>query len=214
MSTKNLKSLFAAVAVTTTMFFSFVAQADLSIEAWKNTKQLKLVERNSQGQFVDYGTLTQESWNDGDQTSEWVARHADGTFVSGYKGRLEKFKRRGQARESQVLTIRKANGQLVTWINMDDQLVSRWEKNGTLGWRYVIRAKDGRFVNWANAQLEDWNGKPVLVVRDTADDQNNGKILTLIYPTYDRNGSGSAQYIDQVSGQVIGNLFVPVASSK
>ena len=77
------------------LLVGLAAQAGTSyqIESWDSGEELKLVLRNDQGQFEGHGTLSLESWNDGDETSEWIARRADGTLVAGaYKGKLEKFK--------------------------------------------------------------------------------------------------------------------------
>ena len=71
----------------------------------------------------------------------------------------------------------------VTWIPMDEHLTVGWEM-WSKGPRYVIRW-NGKFVNWSKPQLETWANyeQPVLVVRDTADGKNNGKIMTWIPAT-------------------------------
>lgn len=171
------------------LFLTTQAFADFSyrIEKWEGGEELSFVIRDEQGRFKGHGTLALESWNDGDETSEWVARRKDGTLVSGgYKGKLEKFVVRGMDREQTRLVIRNGLGHFVTWVAMDELLTSKFERmdydrDGKKETVYVIRYK-GQFVNWAPAKLENWANQehPVLVVRDTADGKNNGKIMTYV----------------------------------
>ena len=181
-----------------TMMFALNSMAEVSyqIEQWQGGKELKLVLRNEKGLFASHGTLSLESWNDGDETSEWIARRADGTLVSGnYKGKLEKFAIAGLDKEQTRLVIRNSKGHFVTWIAMDELLVAGFEKmdydrDGKKETIYAVRY-NGQFVNWAPAKLENWANyeHPVLVVRDTADGSNNGKILSYIAPEVTENGT-------------------------
>lgn len=185
--------------VLTSIFGLSSAVAAPQIEAWKKGEKLVFADRNVQGQFVGWGELRLESWNDGDDKSEWVARKANGQFVTGYKGALEKFKVAKSAKERTRLVIRKANGQFVTWADMDKFLTAGWERWEN-GWVYVIRY-NGQFVNWAKAKFEKWAGfGDVLVVRDSSDCQNNGKILTWI--AAEKVGN-RAFYRDPKSGRFI-----------
>lgn len=151
------------------------------IENWKNGEQLMYVDRAEDGRFKGYGELKLEGWNDDDATSEWIARNSKGEFVTGYKGKLEKFKADGKDKEAVRLVIRNKDGQFVTWQAMDDLLSAGFEKWSNQGWVYVVRY-EGQLVNWSKANLEKWPNfkKPVLVVRDTADGTNNGKLMTWI----------------------------------
>jgi hypothetical protein len=160
--------------------------AGSKIESWKNGEELKFVIRDTQGRFVSYGQLTLENWNDADNRSEWIARKADGTFVTGFKGHLEKFNLKTSVLEKIRLVIRNAKGEFVTWRAIDEDLTAGFERmdldrDGDKETVYVLRYKN-RFVNWAKARLENWKNLkyPVLVVRDTADSSNNGKLLAWI----------------------------------
>lgn len=166
------------------------------IEQWKNGEELRFTLRNDKGLFVSHGVLNLESWNDGDNVSEWVARRANGTFVSGgYKGRVEKFKVSDYGREQMRLVIRNSKGQFVTWVSMEEYLSAKWEVWTVPGTnkkeaRYVIRDYKGMLVNHAKASLENWANysHPVLVARDSEDDGNNGKILSWIAPSTTARG--------------------------
>lgn len=203
-----MKSLLLAI----TLLLGLAAQAgtNYQIESWESGEELKLVLRNDQGQFAGHGTLSLESWNDGDETSEWIARRPDGTLVAGStKGKLEKFKVKGLKREQQRLVIRNAKGHFVTWVSMNDKLTTGFEKfdydrDGKKETVYVIRY-NGKFVNWAPAKLENWgnHAHPVLVVRDTADGQNNGKIMTYIAPEVHSNGT--VKYRNPETGRFLSN---------
>lgn len=179
------------------------------IEAWKNGEKVKFVVREDDGTFVSFGDLKNESWNDGDNTSEWVARKADGTLVTGYTGKLEKFKVSGKniKKEQQRLVVRNKRGELVTWIAMDKFLDAGFErmdtdKDGDKETVYVVRY-NGRFVNWAKAKLETWDNykDQVLVVRDTNDDSNNGKLMAWI--PAEKMSNGQKIYRDPASGQFL-----------
>jgi hypothetical protein len=177
------------------------------LEAWKNGEGIKFVIRDDQGRFLTYAEMTLENWNDGDHRSEWVARKADGTFVTGYKGHLEKFKVKGLAREEVRLVIRNSAGEFVTWKAMDEDLTAGFERmdldrDGDKETVYVIRYQN-KFVNWAKAKLETWkNFKfPVLVVRDSADSLNNGKLLAWI--AAEKTVNGKLVYRDPETGKFV-----------
>ncbi len=179
------------------LLFTAQSFADFSyrIERWENGEELTFVVRDEDGRFKAHGTMSLESWNDGDEKSEWVARRANGTLVSGYKGKLEKFLVAGMDREQTRLVIRNSKGHFVTWVAMDELLSSKFERmdidrDGKKETVYVTRYR-GQFVNWAAARLENWANQkhPVLVVRDTNDSRNNGKILTYVVGTELENGS-------------------------
>ena len=189
------------------LLVSSVAFAGNRIEEWKNGEAIRFVVRTDEGRFVSHGELTLESWNDGDDVSEWVARKADGSFVTGFKGRLEKFRVSNSRTEETRLVVRNAKGQLVTWKAVDSLLNAGFEsidldRNGTKETVYVIRY-NGRFVNWAKAKLERWNGisTPVLVVRDTQDSGNNGKLLAWI--AGERTTTGQVVYRDPETGRFV-----------
>lgn len=202
-----MKILLALLMVISSAAFASKGK----IEAWKGGEKIKFVIREDDGTFVSMGTLKNESWNDGDNTSEWVARKKDGTLVTGYKGKLEKFKVNTQnskiKKEQQRLVIRNSRGEMVTWIAMDKYLDSGFErmdtdKDGDKETVYVVRFK-GQFVNWAKAKLESWDNykDKVLVVRDTEDDQNNGKLLAWL--PAEKMSNGQKIYRDPVSGQFV-----------
>ena len=188
---KNLIVLITLL-ITAQTFANF----SYRIERWESGEELTFVIRDEQGRFKAHGTLSLESWNDGDETSEWVARRANGSLVSGsFKGKLEKFVVAGMDREQTRLVIRNSKGHFVTWTAMDDLLTSSFERmdidrDGKKEAVYVTRYR-GKFVNWAPARLENWGNQehPVLVVRDTNDARNNGKLLTYILATVLENGT-------------------------
>jgi hypothetical protein len=186
---------------------AFSSWAGSRLEAWKNGEGIKFVIRDDQGRFLTYAEMTLENWNDGDQRSEWVARKADGTFVTGYKGHLEKFKVKGLAREEVRLVIRNSAGEFVTWKAMDEDLTAGFERmdldrDGDKETVYVIRYQN-KFVNWAKAKLENWKNLkyPVLVVRDSADSENNGKILAWI--AAEKTVNGKLLYRDPETGKFV-----------
>ena len=181
--------------------------SNVRIESWRSGEPLQIVLRNERGHFQSRGELFLESWNDGDDISEWVARDSHGRFITGYTGKLEKFNIAGFSREKVRLVIRNSNGQFVTWTAMDKFLKSGFEKmdidrDGKKETVYVTRFR-GKFVNWAVAKLEFWANyeKPVLVVRDTADGINNGKLLTWVAPL--TLSSGATVYRDPESGEFL-----------
>jgi hypothetical protein len=184
------------------------AFASSRIEDWRGADELRFVVRDEVGLFQSWGTFELESWEDGDSISEWVARREDGTLVTGsYKGRLEKFKLKGERKERTRLVIRNSKGHFVTWAPMDDKLTVGFERrdidhDGDKESVYTIRYK-GRFVNWAVAKLENWANysQPVLVVRDSSDDHNNGKILTYVTPAVD--SLGRTYYKDPSTGHFL-----------
>lgn len=183
--------VFLALLFTAQSFADFTYR----IERWESGEELTFVIRDEQGRFKSHGTLSLESWNDGDQTSEWVARKANGSLVSGsFKGKLEKFNVSGMDKEQTRLVIRNSKGHFVTWTSMDDLLSSKFERmdidrDGKKETVYVTRYR-GLFVNWSVARLENWANQEhaVLVVRDTNDGRNNGKLMTYVVATELENG--------------------------
>jgi hypothetical protein len=188
-----------------------VASTKSRIEEWSD-QGIRFVIRSEEGLFESYGTLRVESWNDGDNKSEWIARREDGTLVTGgYKGNLEKFKLSGFKKERNRLVIRNSQGHFVTWKDMDAKLDASWsawdtDRDGKKDTVYVIRY-NGKFINWAKAKQEDWDNysKPVLVVRDSSDDDNNGKLLSWIAPQTFRSGprEGQVYYKHPVTKQFL-----------
>lgn len=196
--------LFCILAALT---FTFSALAASRIEAWKNGESIQFVIRDEKGQFISHAQMNLESWNDDNDTSEWVARKADGTFLTGYKGYIEKFKVKGLAREQMRLVIRNAKGAFVTWKAVDEFLTAGFERmdvdrDGDKETIYAIRYQN-RFINWAKAKLENWKNMklPVLVVRDSADSANNGKLLAWI--AGEKMANGKVIYRDPDSGRFV-----------
>jgi hypothetical protein len=190
-----------------TLLFSFTTFAGSKIEAWKNGETIQCVIRDEQGRFMTRAELSLESWNDADKISEWVARKADGTFITGYKGYLEKFKVRAQSREDLRLVIRNSKGSFITWKAVDDLMTAGFERmdldrDGNKETIYAIRYNN-RLVNWAKAKLESWKNMkyPVLVVRDSADSKNNGKLLAWI--AAEKLSSGKLIYRDPETGRFV-----------
>ncbi len=184
--------------------FPTLSNAGDRLEKWR-TKGLVFAERNDDGEFVRWGKLTLESWNDETQQSSWVARHDDGTFVSGYRGRLEKWEVKG-GKQVERLVVRNAEEQWVTWVPMENNVTEGWENwdfgddDSRSGWYYVVRLHvdgtpplilDNVRVS-TERSLETWKGWrwKVLVVRDTSDGQQNGQILTWLPGQYDRRANG------------------------
>lgn len=207
-----MKLIALMIAPVMSILASLPAEAGSRIEAWKNGKEIVFVERDAQGRFERSGELKLENWRGTDDRSEWVARYPDGTLVTGYKGYLEKFKLDGKRRESLRLVIRNADGQLVTWLAVDDLISAGFERieldrgNARDNCRketvYVIRY-NGKLLNWAKAKLESWANfeHPVLVVRDTEDSINNGKLLAWIAPEETRDGR--VIYRDPETGEFV-----------
>lgn len=169
--------------------------AKSKVETWKNGEELRYVVRDANGLFEQWGYLSLESWNDGSDQSVWTARHADGTFATGFKGYTEKFKIKAGAKEQMRLVIRNAKGHFVAWTTLDDKVTARLEKmdydqDGKQETIFAVRM-NGKLLNWAPAKLEQWNNfaEPVLVVRDSADAGNNGKLLAWIAPEKMANGN-------------------------
>lgn len=195
------------ILLITFLISSLTALAGSRLEAWKNGKEIRFVERDTHGKFIGFGTLHLENWGNTDNRSEWIARHTDGTFATGYKGYLEKFTVKGMKKNQNRLVIRNTKGEFVTWLAMDEFLTSGFEamdvnRDGKKDTIYVVRYK-GKFINWAKAKLETWSNyaNPVLVVRDTADAKNNGKILSYIPAEVLSNGN--VVYRDPESGKFV-----------
>lgn len=180
------------------------------IEKWENGEELRYVVRDANGLFEQWGNLSLESWDDGDDRSVWTARHDDGTFVTGYKGRVEKFKIKPNAKEQMRVVIRNAKGHFVTWTTLDDKVTAKFEKmdydrDGKQETIFAVRM-NGRLLNWAPAKLETWANysEDVLVVRDTADSVNNGKLLAWVAPeVVEINGVEQVRYRDPATGQFL-----------
>lgn len=185
-SCSHQKQTYYASDVTKPVTDRFPASG-ASLEEWRNSG-IKFVVRDENGLFERWGTLRLESWNDGDNTSEWVARNGDGQLVTGgYKGRLEKWKVKKGENERHRVVIRDAKKRFVTWVDMEDKFSAKWERwsgDGTTKVSVYVVRFNGQLVNWAKGHLENWANfeHPVLVVRDTEDDANNGKLLSWIAP--------------------------------
>ncbi|MFA6236515.1 MAG: hypothetical protein WC635_04230 [Bacteriovorax sp.] len=180
-----------------------------TIEQWKGDNALKFVYRDARGLFKSWAVLEFESWQ-GSEKSKWVARLENGQFVTGYTGETEKFNV-GKGKEELRLVIRNATGEFVTWKALDDLIDAGFDSwdvdgNGQAETVYVVRY-DGKFLNWARASLEDWSNfeAPVLVVRDTSDGSDNGKLLAWIAPDFYKSGpnKGNAYYKDPETGRFI-----------
>lgn len=186
-----------------------IASDKASIEQWKGDNGLKFVYRSEDGQFKSWGTLDFEKWSDSEE-SVWVARLENGQLVTGYRGEMEKFDV-GTGKEELRLVIRNKKEQFVTWKSLD-KLVSAqfdaWDINsdGDKETVYVMRY-NGKFLNWAPAKLEKWTNfkKKVLVVRDTSDGENNGKLLAWIAPATYKSGpnKGKVYYKDPETGKFV-----------
>lgn len=172
-----MRFIVSALLLATTLS----AFAGTRIENWKrNTDHLMVVVRDDAGRFMKMGELHSENWSDDDQRSNWTVRTTDGQFILGYTGTIEKFAVAGLDREQSRLVIRDNKQRFVTWIAVDDMITSGFEsRNGKT--IFAVRYQ-GRYVNWGVATLEQWNNHklPVLVVRDTADSRNNGKLLAWV----------------------------------
>jgi hypothetical protein len=186
-----------------------IASEKATIEQWKGSKGIKFVYRNKMGEFKSWGTLSFETWVN-DSQSKWVARLENGQFVTGYTGKTEKFDV-GTGREELRVVIRTATGQFVSWKSLDALVTAKfdsWDINGDGDKEtvYVVRY-DGKFLNWAPAKLEQWDNfsEPVLVVRDTADGRNNGKLLGWIAPAKYKSGpnKGKVYYKDPETGRFV-----------
>lgn len=196
------------IALLMGLVVSASAFAGNRIEAWKNGKEIAFVERDAKGRFIRAGELKLENWNGTDDRSEWIARYPDGSFVTGYKGYLEKFKADGKVREEMRLVIRNADGQFVTWLAVDDLISARFERvdlnrNGSRKETIYAIRYNGKLLNWAKARLEEWANfeYPVLVVRDTADSKNNGKLLAWIAP--EKTSDGRIVFRDPETGRFV-----------
>jgi hypothetical protein len=176
--------------------------AGTRIENWKrNSDPLTLVVRDDAGRFISMAELHSESWSDNDMRSNWTARTARGQFITGYTGTIEKFAVAGQRNEASRLVIRDNKQRFVTWIGVDDKMTSGFESfAGTTN--FVVRY-EGRIVNRAVAKLERWNGHalPVLVVRDTNDSRNNGKLLAWV--PAEKTSAGQVVYRNPENGRFI-----------
>ncbi|MBY0383706.1 hypothetical protein K2X05_00990 [bacterium] len=187
-----MKGLLIALA----MVFSLNTFAAAQFEIWEG-KEVVFVARDEQGRFTDtQATLSIESWDNSSETSVWVARASNGRFLARYTGKLEKFSV-GSGNEQSRIVMRDNNGQFITWIAVDELLTAGWENWKNEGWVYVIRY-NGKFINWAKGNEEYWTGYgEVLVVRDSNDGSNNGKILTWMLP------DAAGNYHDPVTGQFL-----------
>ncbi|MBI2609069.1 MAG: hypothetical protein HYW47_05645 [Deltaproteobacteria bacterium] len=181
-------------------FLPLFSDAAHQLERWRKTG-LVFAERNDDGEFLRWGKLTPEQWDDGTQQSSWVARHEDGTFVTGFRGFIEKWEAKG-GEQLERLVVRDAEGHFVTWAPMDENITEGWEywrfKEGDprRGWTYVVRVQQEglppRLLDSARPQLETWSGHrwKVLVVRDTSDGKQNGQIMTWLPGQYEKRSNG------------------------
>lgn len=187
-----MKSLLVLFGV----LFSLSSFAGVKFEIWEG-KKVMFVARDEAGRFIDaQATLTIESWDNSAEMSYWIARDSGGRFLTRYKGKIEKFSV-GSGNEQSRIVMRNDKGQFITWIAVDELLTTGWENWKGEGWVYVIRY-NGQFVNWSKGVVESWDGYgDVLVVRDSNDGTNNGKILTWMLP--DANGN----FHDPVTGQFL-----------
>lgn len=190
---KMIKMTLCAV-----LLFSGLAFGKSKVESWKGGDELRYVVRDSNGLFKQWGYLSLESWNDGNDRSVWTARHSDGTFVTGFKGYTEKFRIKLGAKEHLRLVIRNSKGHFVAWTTLDDKVSARFEKmdydkDGKQETIFAVRLS-GKLLNWAPAKTETWANfaEDVLVVRDTADKGNNGKLLAWVAP--EKLASGQIVY--------------------
>jgi hypothetical protein len=194
-----------AKASTPSFYRGIASDGKASIEEWKGKDGIKFVYRNSAGQFQSWGTLEFESWSS-EEKSQWVARLDNGKFVTGFTGELEKFEVGGDKEQLRVV-FRNAEGEFVTWKAMDDLITGGFESMDLDGDKdgetvYVLRYR-GKFVNWAKAQLETWKNfdNKVLVVRDSEDGKDNGKILAWIAP--EKVKGGNVVYRDPATGRFV-----------
>ena len=126
-----------------------------------------------------------------------------GQFVTGLRGKLEKWDKGGDS-ERFVVVFRNSLGQFVTHVDVEDKTVSAWnsfEMNGVVYDRYETRwtagtgPLGGRMINSVTLEktletpekayhMVPGKACPVLALRDTSDGVNNGKFVTSIYGAY------------------------------
>ncbi|MCB0366630.1 MAG: hypothetical protein H6624_05395 [Bdellovibrionaceae bacterium] len=191
---------------------SYVGKAGVFSEEWKGDELSKYVVRYVPGTFlVEFNSYEFYGWTYYSQQDafygvtqqgveiywgtslEVSAQAVGGQFVTGLKGKLEKWDLGGD-KELYRLVFRKA-GKFVTWAKADDQLTEGWNQTAN-GIRYEIRWANGKLADSALASKQIYSGGklnpkafmcfdnqicPALAIRDTESGPNNGKFLTVVY---------------------------------
>ena len=181
---------------------AFAESAQQVAQRFSDTRVLTCTKRLDDGRLVESGTLRLEHWQNKVE-SQWACRRADGTFIYGATGELEKFRVQKGENERTRLVFRDGDGQFVTWMDFDQMLSAQWESYGRGNSRYVIRIRKGlrtggQIVNFAYGHVENWrDGRKVCAVRETADGVGNGKLLTWVV------SDQSGVFHDPVTGRYI-----------
>jgi hypothetical protein len=189
----------------------YVGEATAKPENWKDSELTQYVVRWESGQVSYQYSSNGKKWQrveKGDALADLTKEEiktleaAGGRFVTGFRGQIEKFDI-GKAKEQNRLVIRNGEGEFVTWIALDGELKSSWNRRKEAGsdesaWWYETRYKagsglGGEIVNAvkmpakhdAKEFVRHDNVKcPVLTIRDTEDGPNNGKFLTALWGVY------------------------------
>lgn len=203
---RRLSMFFLAALFALPLFVN----ADSQLERWKS-EGLVFAVRNDQGEFERWGRLQLETWS-GEEKSSWVVRTEDGQFRTGYRGHVENWETTS-GRQVKRLVIREADSKRwVTWAPFEEDLTEGWEHDARNGWRYVVRhAPTGKFVNVASGELEVWKNwkNPVLVVRDTADGDANGQLVTFLPGKVEEWRNGQTRVVYRTpGGQFLTSLSV------
>lgn len=190
----------------------YIGQARIFPEAWNGEEMTQYTVRFAAGvEEITVETLEETlvlavgDWvfTSTTQTFSVSSTPVGGQFVTGMTGTLEKWDL-GADRQAFVLVFRDAEGQFVTWLNVDGQISRGWNTAnvaGNVDDRYEVRwaagtgELAGQLINWASldsaleadraAVFHNVQGKacPVLAIRDTYDAGNNGQILTTVQGT-------------------------------
>lgn len=194
-----------------------IGTASVTAESWKSNEMTKYVARYNVGaRKYEFRSFDRSFWEYNYRTRTWkkvtrthlnvISKSVGGRFVTGLTGQLEKWDINGSKNESVVIVFR-SNGKFLTWKDVSDDLHAGWNRRKGTGWVYEVRYKAGtpmagELVNSASltellknkkkafVDYTDRNICKRLVVRDTDDAANNGKILTVVAGTYKRRTDG------------------------
>ncbi|HLD75221.1 MAG TPA: hypothetical protein VJB34_10025 [Bdellovibrionota bacterium] len=205
---RRLSVLFLAALFVTPFFVK--ADDDSRLERWKNEGLVFAVRDSETKEFVRWGRISLDTWK-GEEESSWVVRTEDGRLRTGYRGRVENWETTS-GEQAKRLVVRNSKGHFVTWTPFEQDLREQWENDETNGWRYVVRHRaSGRFVNVAKGELEVWKNwkNPVLVVRDSADGERNGQLVTFLPGRTETGRDGVTRIAYRVpAGQPEGGQFI------
>ena len=187
----------------------YIGQATIYPESWAGEEMTQYTVRFAAGvEAIEVETLEETvvleigDWvfTSVTQSFSVTSTPVGGQFVTGLRGTLESWDLGGD-RQAYVVVFRNADGEFVTWVNVDGKITRGWNTanvNGNVDDRFEIRwaagtgELAGQLINWVSldaalaadrgAVFHMVNGKacPVLAVRDTADAGNNGQFLTSI----------------------------------